>query len=677
MSKEEGIIPKQPEVNIGTAGHVDHGKCLSLDEAVITFDGVKSGYDLLEYSKYGKVRYISENEWIVHGIRVPVLSLKRGGLRMSYGFIFFQEYDGDLMEIETDSGSEIRVTPTHPLLKLDREYRWEPASKLKVGDLIAIANLSRYTGSYTTPIDPTSASTIMHLIENRGSISTLNILLPHISMFPNRLRNAIIKKILFRNGALRSDFEELTKKEAYVISYLLRLLGLKHEIIGGKGPPKIICYGDNYDSDLINDKVRSIRRRRYDGLIYDLYVPRYHNFVAGLGGILAHNTTIIQALTGIWTSSHSEELRRGITIKIGYADMPIYELCKGDDKIYWSSPEYPGYSDPKLVKVISFVDCPGHESLMANMLSGAAVMDGALLVIAANEPVPRPQTKEHAMALEILGVRNIVVVQNKVDLVTKEEALENYKEIRDFLATTKYYSDAPIIPISAVQKVNLQYLVGSIVKHIPTPERELDKPPRMLVIRSFNINLPGTDYKKLRGGVIGGSIIQGKIKVGDEIEIVPGHMTRKGDRIVHEPLYSEVKSLSSQKLRLEEAYSGGLIGIQTDLDPSLTKADGMVGNVAGKPGTLPEVFYEVTMDISLFEYVVGTDEKLEVQPLSKGEPIRVNIGSSVALGYIIGLGKDWADIKLIRPVAAEGGWRAAIAREFNGKWRLIGVGEVR
>ncbi|PCN51150.1 translation initiation factor IF-2 subunit gamma [Candidatus Geothermarchaeota archaeon ex4572_27] len=409
-----------------------------------------------------------------------------------------------------------------------------------------------------------------------------------------------------------------------------------------------------------------------------LKIPRQPEINVGCVGHVDHGkTTMIQALTGIWTSSHSEELRRGVTIKIGYADMPIYELRRGSDVIYWPEPEYPGYSDPKLMRVISFVDCPGHESLMANMLSGAAVMDAAILVIAANEPCPRPQTKEHAMALEILGIKNIIVVQNKLDLVTKEEAIKNYEQIKEFLAATKYYADAPIIPISAIQRVNLEYLVEAIQKYLPTPKRDLSKPARMVVIRSFNINLPGTHYKDLKGGVIGGSIIQGKIRVGDELEIVPGHLYKKGDKIAHEPLYTQVLSLSTQDLRLEEAHSGGLIGVQTDLDPALTKADGMVGNVAGKPGTLPEVRYTMTLDISLFEYVVGTEEQIRVKPLYRGEPLRLNVGSAVTLGVVTGLGKDWADVVLSRPVAADDGWKVAIARRFDSKWRLIGVGEVK
>lgn len=581
MPRKKIKIPKQPEINIGTAGHVDHGKCIVPSQQVYVNLQLVTGYDVISHAEeHGHYISINGNEGIYLGFHPTTLSydISRQMLISKKSIIFTEKYDGYIYDIRDEVGNRIVVTPDHPLLiKLSGDYRWVSAENIRPGDLIVSVEV---------------------------------------------------------NG------------------------------VGCRVKPRYT-------------EVIRILKRYYRGLLLDLFVEDTHNFLLGDYAIVSHNTTMIEALTGIWTSSHSEELRRGITIKIGYADMPIYELRRGNDILYWPEPEYPGYSEPKLMRVISFVDCPGHESLMANMLSGAAVMDGAILVIAADEPVPRPQTKEHTMALEILGIKNIVVVQNKLDLVDKDEAIKNYDQIKDFLATTKNYADAPIIPISAIQKANLEYLVEAIQKYIPTPERDLSKPTKMLIIRSFNINLPGVTYKKLRGGVIGGSIIQGKIKVGDELEIVPGYLYKKGGKISHEPLYTNVLSLSTQDLKLEEAYSGGLIGVQTDLDPSLTRADGMVGNVAGKPGSLPEVWDSLQLDITLFKYVVGTDEQIEVKPLVKGEPLRLNIGSAASLGIISSLGRDWAEVTLVRPIAADPGWKVAIARRFNGKWRLIGVGEIK
>src|SRR3989344_3637873 len=111
----------------------------------------------------------------------------------------------------------------------------------------------------------------------------------------------------------------------------------------------------------------------------------------GIVGHIDHGkTTLLEKLSGKWTDTHSEELKRGITIKLGYADTVIYF----DEKL--------GYNikgKGKAIRHVSFVDAPGHEMLMATMLSGAAIIDAAILVIAANEGI-KPQTREHLMALQ-------------------------------------------------------------------------------------------------------------------------------------------------------------------------------------------------------------------------------------------------------------------------------------
>ena len=153
----------------------------------------------------------------------------------------------------------------------------------------------------------------------------------------------------------------------------------------------------------------------------------------GLIGHVDHGkTSLTEALTGKWTDTHSEELKRGISIRLGYADASFYKCgkCKGAEA-YSNNEKCPICGGiAKLLRVVSFVDAPGHETLMATMLSGAALMQGAILVIAANEPVPQPRTAEHLMALSILGVKDVIAVQNKIDLVDKAKAMENYKQIR-------------------------------------------------------------------------------------------------------------------------------------------------------------------------------------------------------------------------------------------------------
>ena len=401
-------------------------------------------------------------------------------------------------------------------------------------------------------------------------------------------------------------------------------------------------------------------------------------------GVVGHvdhgKTTLVQALTGVWTMRHSEEIKRGMTIKLGYADGEVWE-CEGCPFPDRFSPEPVCECDPKagakLRRRLSFVDAPGHETLMVTMLSGAALMDGAIMVIAANEPCPQPQTREHLVALEILGIRNIVVVQNKVDVVTPDRARESYKEIRRFIEGT-IAEDAPIIPVSALKRANVDAVLAAIEKFIPTPERDLSKPPLMLVSRSFDVNRPGTPPEKLVGGVVGGGILQGVLRVGDEIEIRPGvPVRRKGARIEYEPIHTEVVSLRFGNIEVEEARPGGLVAVGTKLDPSLTKGDNLVGNVVGRPGQLPPTFDTLRIEYSLLEKVVGMREEARVEPVRRGEPLMVSVGTAVRLGIASRVLKDEMEITLRGPVVAWEGARVAISRRVMGRWRLIGWGVVR
>lgn len=396
----------------------------------------------------------------------------------------------------------------------------------------------------------------------------------------------------------------------------------------------------------------------------------------GTAGHVDHGkTTLVEALTGVWTARHSEELRRGITIRLGYADMVIYRCNNCDPPYKYTNKPVCDRCGSKVepVRTISFVDAPGHEILMATMLAGAAVMDGALLVIAADEKCPQPQTREHLMALKIVGVENIVVVQNKIDLVDKSRALQSYREIREFLDEYDV-RNAPIIPVSAQHRVNIGYLLEAIEKYIPTPRRDPDKPPLMLVVRSFDVNKPGTPVQELRGGVIGGSIIQGRLRVGDEVEIRPGIRMPDGS---YKSLTTEIVSLRYGSVEVDEAKCGGLVGIATKLDPYLTKADGMVGNIVGHPDHMPPVWSNFTMEYRLFEYVVGLVEPTRVSSISKGETLLLNVGTSLTVGVVDNVKSDELHVNLRRPVCAPIGQRVAVSRRIADRWRLIGYGVIK
>jgi len=391
----------------------------------------------------------------------------------------------------------------------------------------------------------------------------------------------------------------------------------------------------------------------------------------GLVGHVDHGkTTLTEALSGKWTDTHSEEIKRGISIRLGYADTTFYR-CKNCGLYGTSKKCIKCFSDTEPLRTISLVDAPGHETLMATVLSGASLMDGALLIIAANEPCPQPQTQEHLTALNIVGVKNIVVVQNKIDLVTKEEAIKNYEEIKNFLKGS-VAENAPIIPVSAQRRINIEYLIEAIEKYIPTPQRDRKKPPKLLIARSFDVNKPGTKIEKLRGGVVGGSLIQGELRLGDGVEIRPG-INIEGE---FEKILTKVSGLQKGGTDLDILTPGGLAGVSTTLDPYLTKSDALSGNVLGHVNQLPPVFETINLRIHLLERVVGIDKNIGFDEIKLNEPLMLTVGTTRTLGIPYKKSADTLELKLKIPVCAEYGDRAAIAKQFSGRWRLIGWGEI-
>jgi translation initiation factor 2 subunit 3 len=396
----------------------------------------------------------------------------------------------------------------------------------------------------------------------------------------------------------------------------------------------------------------------------------------GLIGHVDHGkTTLTKALSGKWTDEHSEEVKRGISIKLGYADTTFYKGTDKDGRPFYTTKK----DDPRTVgeltrlRRVSFVDAPGHETLMATMLSGAALMDGALLLVAANEKCPQPQTREHLMALQIAGAKNIVIVQNKIDLVDEKRALENYKEIKAFVKGT-VAEKAPIIPISAHHDVNISSLIEAIQTVIPTAPHDPKADPLLLVARSFDINKPGTRPDKIRGGVIGGSILRGSIAVGDDIEVMPGLRVEQGDKVTYQPLRSKVTSLFVGTQAVDRAGPGGLLAIGTELDPSVTKADNLVGRVLGHPGKLPAVLDRITMQVTLLDRVVGAEDEAAVEPIKVKEPLMLNAGTATTVGLVLKSANDTVEAALKLPIASEGASRIAISRRVGGRWRLIGYG---
>ena len=384
----------------------------------------------------------------------------------------------------------------------------------------------------------------------------------------------------------------------------------------------------------------------------------------GIVGHIDHGkTTLLYKLSGKWTDTHSEELKRGITIRLGYADISIYNDKKDGYNIIGKGEK---------IREVSFIDAPGHEMLMATMLSGAALIDAALLVVAANEGI-KPQTREHLMALQAKGIKNLIIVQNKIDLVDEERAKKSYNEIKEFLKGK--YDDAPVIPVSAQQEVNIDEILEALCE-LPEPNRDSNGDPVFLVARSFDINKPGTTPKDLHGAVLGGTLVRGKFRVGDEIEIKPGRVIKEANKYKYETIISKIVSLFKGSKKVEELTPGGSMSIETSLDMVFGKADILAGNVVSIKGKLPELTQNLKLKYTLFPEVFGLKDKVKVEPIKHGELLMLSVNTSTTGGSVSSLKNDYMEVSLKVPAVSFKEDNVGIARNVQGHWRLIGHGKI-
>lgn len=386
-------------------------------------------------------------------------------------------------------------------------------------------------------------------------------------------------------------------------------------------------------------------------------------------GVVGHvdhgKTTLTSKITGQATDRYSDEIKQGISIKLGYADACFYKCktCKGIQAYGVTKKCQLCGGERELIRKVSFVDAPGHETLMAVMLSGATLLNGAILVIAANEECPQPRTIEHFSALKMHGIKHIVVAQNKIDLVTKEEAIENYKKIRKFL-NDEGYKDVPIIPTSAHFDINIDALIYAMLEYIPVPELDITSPLKMRVARSFDINKPGSKVESLKGGVLGGAIICGTVCEKQKVWLYPG---------ITKPIELTVESLNSNGVPFKKVHAGGLIAIGTKLDPFYVSGDQMIGQLICEEGSKPLMTQELEVKYSKIERLLESNK----EPLRCGENIVLIIGTAAHLGTIQKIKGDILSVTLKNQAVYYKGEKIAISRLVNGRWRLSGYAETR
>ena len=317
------------------------------------------------------------------------------------------------------------------------------------------------------------------------------------------------------------------------------------------------------------------------------------------------------------------------------------------------------------VRHYAHVDCPGHADYVKNMVTGAAQMDGAILVVAATDG-PMPQTREHILLARQVGVPQIVVFMNKVDLVDDEELLELVElEVRELLSSYEFDGDdIPVIQGSALGALNgeaqweekVVELIAAVDETIPTPERDVDKPFLMPVEDVFSITGRGT--------VATGRIERGVIKINEEVEIVG---------IIEEPMKSVVTGIEMFRRLLDQGEAGDNAGI---LLRGIRKDDIQRGMVLCKPGSInPHKKFECEV------YVLSKDEGGRHTPFFKGyrpqfyfRTTDVTGACELPSGVEMVMPGDNVklDVELIQPVAMEEGLRFAI-REGG---RTVGAGVV-
>ena len=410
----------------------------------------------------------------------------------------------------------------------------------------------------------------------------------------------------------------------------------------------------------------------------------------GVIGHVAHGkSTLVKSLSGKATQKFKKELEKNITIKLGYSNAKIFKcsFCprpKCYQSFYSDAPKQVKCKycnrDMKLYTHISFVDSPGHQLFLSTMLSGIKCIDAALILIAANEQCPQPQTKEHIAAIDMMNINKSIILQNKVDLVTVKDAKENYESIKNFVTGT-LAENSPIIPISAQAQINLDVLCEYICTKFPVPVRDLSTPLTMFILRSFDINKPGTTIDDLKGGVVGGIINTGILRLNDIVEIKPGiiKFDESSKKFKTIPVKTKVISLQSEKNNLEQAYPGGLIGVGLSIDPSISIADKLVGQmITSLNNSNYLISNNIVCEYNITKELIGSEnnDNSKISSIKNNEKLQLSINSSTIKAIIKDINKNSFIAELEKPICTSIDSKICISRKINNSWRIIGYGKI-
>jgi translation initiation factor 2 subunit 3 len=399
------------------------------------------------------------------------------------------------------------------------------------------------------------------------------------------------------------------------------------------------------------------------------------NFNLGtLGSVSDGKSTMIYQLTGIKTQKHSSEKHRNITIKPGYANLKIWFCVECNNYESSASNQYEVNckcceESTNLVNHLSFVDCPGHAELILTMMGSVSLMKGAIVIVSAAEAVSKkPQLIQHLIASKMANIDKLIICFNKLDLVTKEVAIERKKELDQLLERLDIIPYT-IIPTSFNKRIGIQNLLKAMMFVFPPKEKDISNKTFFRITRSFDINKSGTSWSDINGGIIGGSLIHGELNINDEIEIRPGILSKgKDGKFINQPIITKILSLETDGIQLENLNPGGLVGVGTEIDPYYCKNDMLCGNVMGKIGTLPNVYNEVKLKYKKLDEFEGNWNS------KNGDTVFLQIGNVSVESRLAKFNKDNFTFSLLKPACIEDDAKILVCRKDDGILKIVGFG---
>ena len=452
--------------------------------------------------------------------------------------------------------------------------------------------------------------------------------------------------------------------------------------------------------------------------IDDIYTPQV--VIGTLGHVANGKTTITKKLTGESTLRSEAEIKKGgKTLKLGYANGKIFKCNTCDEPLCYSSGSYLlkekkcNYcsGETKLVKIYSIMDCPGHNSLMSLVTSGTCIIDYTILVESYPDTsksdyiYPSPQTIEHYNVAKLAGIKNIATILNKIDLCS-ENIHKKVKTINNFINILNEKIETPsldklVIPMAAVYDINIDVLCQKIANIIP-PKRDLVSEPILIISRSFDINKPQkiTSSTQLKGGTVGGALLKGTIEVNNELLIYPGYVKfiekktievinkinininnktkKKKEKKILEydifeycPIETCVTSIQSGSKSIDIAKPGGLIALQLDIDPSITKSDRATGTII-TTSTNKNIKVSNMIMFQILMVFPEKDGSVKTIEFTNGKIIDVHINSTTVIGKMFKYKSDKKEgrIFLEKPVVIYPNVKMVISEHNNNQYNI-------